>query len=769
MVAQSPYSLKCPSQDELKGLLQGDLPEPRQSLAQDHVGGCNHCQKLLDNLATGEKPHLSSLVLHIDRIQPKSDSAYWAALNRVGSALTEQFPPENTPTDLNLDFLQKSDIPGRIGRIGSFDVIKVIGRGGMGVVLQAFDRSLSREVAVKILDPQLASNTLARQRFCREARSAAAVSHDNVVAVHQVNEDEKSGLPYIVMQLVNGESLEQRLRRVGRLSVIDAVKMGIQAASGLTAAHSQGLIHRDIKPGNILIEKETEKVRLTDFGLARATEDLKLTRSGFVAGTPLYMAPEQARGDEIDPRADLFSLGIVLYEALAGKPPFDGRSPLAVLRRVADEAHAPLHRINPDVPQWLEDAIDQLLEKNPEDRFQSAVEVRDYFTHQLATIEPHTQSEAGAKCGSSASGKISRRRKMHVCWRTVGTMAATFLAGLVIGIVAFLEMTPDRTPSAGTISSPSPVPIQAAVVDEGPESKGVFAPRSGAIWAVALSPKGDRLAMGIESGKVSLWDVAKQSLLIELHPTNADQDPAHNGPVWAVDFTADGTKLLTASDDGSVKVWDSATGKMIRNIPTGVPVRSAAISSSGNLIAIGDRFGTVRIWSLADEKPTVSYEQKSTVNTVAFSADEMMVASAGSDGSVILWDMPLDRKKFNLSVHTSPVYGLGFSPDGDQLITASWDSSAVIWDLKTGSMKRKLMAHEEGVWGAQFAPCGKIVATSGQDGKARLWNAETGEQLASFGRHKGTIHAVRFTNDGKTLITAGRDGTVRLWDVSNCH
>src|SRR5207237_9059325 len=175
----------------------------------------------------------------------------------------------------------------------------------------------------------------AQRRSCREPVAAASVTHDNLVAVHQVDDNGPGGLPYIVMQLVNGETLEQRVKRVGRLPVAEAIRVGFQAAAGLTAAHAAGLIHRDIKPANILLERGTEKVRLTDFGLARATEDLKLTRTGFVAGTPLYMAPEQARGDDIDHRADLFSLGSVLYEALAGMPAFGGKSPAAVLRRAA--------------------------------------------------------------------------------------------------------------------------------------------------------------------------------------------------------------------------------------------------------------------------------------------------------------------------------------------------------------------------------------------------------------------------------------------------
>ncbi|OYV84688.1 MAG: serine/threonine protein kinase, partial [Planctomycetia bacterium 21-64-5] len=178
--------------------------------------------------------------------------------------------------------------------------MRVVGRGGMGVVLEAFDSRLHRNVAVKVLDPELAGDDIARQRFCREARAAASITHENVVAVHQVEKSGEGGLPYMVMQLVSGESLEGRLQRQSPLPIGEVVRIGMQAAHGLEAAHAQGLIHRDIKPGNILLESPHDRVKLTDFGLARATHDVKLTQSGFVSGTPLYMSPEQVMGQEAD-------------------------------------------------------------------------------------------------------------------------------------------------------------------------------------------------------------------------------------------------------------------------------------------------------------------------------------------------------------------------------------------------------------------------------------------------------------------------------------
>src|SRR5438105_8436121 len=227
-------------------------------------------------------------------------------------------------------------------------------------------------VAIKVLTAALAGSAAARRRFRREARAAAAVCHDHVVPVHGVHE--VGGLPYLVMQYVAGEWRQQRLDRAGPLEVAEVVRIGLQAARGLAAAHAQGLVHRDVKPANLLLEDGLARVKITDFGLARMADDVALTRAGVVAGTPEYMAPEQARGEQVDHRADLFSLGSVLYACCTGRPPFRGATAAAVLRQVSDGAPTSLRSLNPDVPAWLEALIGRLLEKDPAGRFPSAAE-----------------------------------------------------------------------------------------------------------------------------------------------------------------------------------------------------------------------------------------------------------------------------------------------------------------------------------------------------------------------------------------------------------
>ncbi|MBN9520412.1 serine/threonine protein kinase, partial [bacterium] len=245
-----------------------------------------------------------------------------------------------------------------------------LGRGAMGVVFRAYEPSLDREVAVKVLAPELAADPAARQRFAREARVAAAIRHDNAVAVYAVRE--QGGVTYLAMELVEGGSLQDRLDAGGALPVADVVRVAAEVAAGLAAAHAKGIVHRDIKPANILLDHHTGRAKITDFGLARVADDANASRDGGLKGTPLYMAPEVFNGEPATARSDLYSLGAMLYALATGRTPFVGTSLVAVLRAVLDTAPVAPCTIRPEVPGWLEAIILQLLAKRPADRFASA-------------------------------------------------------------------------------------------------------------------------------------------------------------------------------------------------------------------------------------------------------------------------------------------------------------------------------------------------------------------------------------------------------------
>ena len=279
----------------------------------------------------------------------------------------------STREEVDLSYLAPSTKPDSLGTLAHYEILQVLGQGGFGTVLKAFDEKLHRLVAIKVLSRELAATSPPRKRFLREARSVAAIKHENVIAIYSV---EEQPLPYIVMEFVDGGTLQDKRDEFGPFPVSEILHIGKQIASGLAAAHAMGLIHRDIKPANILLEKGVvRKAKITDFGLARAADDASMTQSGVIAGTPLYMAPEQARGAKLDARTDLFSLGSVLYALATGHPPFRAPGALAVLRRVTEDAQRPMREVISDIPDWFVAIVDQLLAKDPDDRFQTAEEL----------------------------------------------------------------------------------------------------------------------------------------------------------------------------------------------------------------------------------------------------------------------------------------------------------------------------------------------------------------------------------------------------------
>ncbi len=350
--------------------------------------------------------------------------------------------------DEPLTFLTPSARPDALGRLGHYEVLQVLGRGGFGIVFRAFDEMRQRVVALKVLAPQLAATSPPRKRFLREARSAAQVRHENVVQVYEVAEQP---LPYLAMEFIPGETLQQKLDRVGPLDVPEVLRIGRQIAEGLAAAHATDLIHRDIKPGNVLLEGGQHKVKITDFGLARAADDASISQSGIIAGTPMYMAPEQALGQTLDQ---------LLYQMVAGRPPFRANSAVAVLKRVADDQPRAIREIIPETPQWLCDIIAKLHAKNLDDRYQSAREVADVLADCEAQLKANARLKDFSRIPRSkplATGKSGR-------WKWAAA-AALLLPILTLAVTEFSGVTHLLR---GRESTPDPLQSVNRAVDKGP-------------------------------------------------------------------------------------------------------------------------------------------------------------------------------------------------------------------------------------------------------------------------------------------------------------
>lgn len=363
---------------QLQKLLCGNAQTIGDEAMIAHLEDCPHCQSRLQELAAGAEDWKQAASVLTD-----SDGTAFGRNAFPGKSQRTERP--GWTESMAKDLLSLPPHPEMLGRIVRYDVERLIGSGGMGIVFKAHDTELNRVVAIKLLAPYLASSGSAKNRFAREARSAAGVVDDHVVPIFNV--ESESDPPFLVMQYIAGGSLQEKLDGGGPLEVSEVLRVGLQTAKGLAAAHAQGLIHRDVKPSNILLDEGVERAVLTDFGLARAENDASLTRSGFHPGTPHYMSPEQVRGESIDGRSDLFGLGCVMYAACAGHPPFRAETSYAVLRRVTDESPRPIREINADVPEWLERIVIKLLAKSADDRFQSAEEVAELLEDCLAHVQ----------------------------------------------------------------------------------------------------------------------------------------------------------------------------------------------------------------------------------------------------------------------------------------------------------------------------------------------------------------------------------------------
>ena len=722
---------KCPEVEELRQLIEGSLAGERQQECTQHMDSCECCQTKLMDLATGGT-NLSEIVEHAYEAEPVASSAYWPALKELDADLDETFVPRQTPRsrEVPLHFLQPAADPAYLGRLANFDVMRVLGRGGMGIVLEAFDSKLQRHVALKVLDPDLADDDLSRQRFCREARSAASITHENVVAVYQVEQSVAEGLPYLVMQLINGESLEERLAREKKLPLREIVRIAMQTAHGLVAAHAQGLIHRDIKPGNILLEPPNDRVKLTDFGLARVADDVKLTRTGFVTGTPLYMAPEQALGQEADYRSDLFSFGAVLYEMCAGEPPFAGNSALAILRQIAETRQRPLSELNPEIPEWLARTIDMLLEKKPENRIQSASHLAELLDYEWALMKTSSE-DVPAVCQIALRKRARRNRRIAVA------VGATFLTvGLLTG--AFLANR-----GSGTAASPELVATLSA--------------NAGPVWSVTFDHSDNTVAMAVEDGSVRLWDLANKSVTATLD--------AHRGNIWSMQFSQDGKLLATAGDDGFIKVWKPPQLEPVQTFEHANAVRGLVFANDQQSLFAGSKDGWLRVWSMEHSQPLTETQQRGVVNAVAVSPNNETVATGGSDKVVRLWNAKTLAPKLTLEGHSGQVYGLAFSPDGKRLASCGWDHTIRIWDAGSGLLIKSWIGHTGDIWSIAYSPDGSKLATGGTDGVVKVWDAQTGNPIAKFRSHENAVHTVSFNRSGTLLASGGRDGSVRIWKI----
>lgn len=510
-------------------------------------------------------------------------------------------------------FISRAVEPGAMGQFGPYPVVRFLGAGAAGFVFEAFDKELDRAVVLKILRPELAADDEHRRRFVREAKAAAAVTSDYTLPIFAVGEH--AGLPFIEMPLLAGETLQQRVARAGGLSMNDAIEVCRQTALGLADAHAVGLIHRDIKPANLWVEPDADggirRVRLLDFGLARTAQRAShLTLRGAVIGTPHYMSPEQAQGDDVDHRTDLFSLGVTLYAALTGRMPFSGSSVTASLLATSTKPHTPILSLKPDLPARLADLIDRLLSKHRDGRPASADEVAEELAEILdergADFRPRGGSGSiahpAARTPTPPDPHRSARRSARFDPHRSSRRAPTAPADLTTAVTALVPPTALPTRRRGWWGA---VTVGLAVVAVGLAAAAVGI----ALWPQKTDPHPPDLSpipVGVlhsQSGTMKLSeDPVIDATLMAVDEVNAAggvngrklQPVVADGKSDPVVFAAEAERLLTRERVPVVfGCWTSASRKAVRPVVerhTGLlfyPVQYEGLEQSPAVVYLG--------------------------------------------------------------------------------------------------------------------------------------------------------------------------------------
>jgi serine/threonine protein kinase/WD40 repeat protein len=597
--------------------------------------------------------------------------------------------------------------------------VKELGKGGMGAVYLAVDTRLDRKLALKVMLPEFASNKDAKERFIREAKAVAKIAHDNVVTIFEA--DEREGVPYIAMQFLQGAPLDDFLREKGSPALAHCVRIGIEAARGLAAAHELGLVHRDIKPANLWLEAPNGRVKVLDFGLAKPVgSDSELTKSGAVVGTPAYMSPEQARGVKVDARTDVFSLGTVMYRLLAGKNPFAGENIMAVLMALGMEEPTPIRELNPNVPEPLASFVMRMLSKQPDARPQTALEVAQGLRAALAqpsaptadvstsmpvvvsvqpvpqsmqlTIAPEsafanlTDDENDATQAESepvAAESPAPRTRSKVPLIAGGLVALVAAVGVAIALGTGGKKPDDTAKNV----DPPPVPQ--------PKEKEKDKPKPGA-WVP--SPEWKPVPVGASPfDKLDANEIPKDERFAWQPPELVAIIGSHKGRMWgggAACFSPDG-KLVAAGMKPVIWDFETQTPKWEVKLPANVWANPFAFSPDGNRLYLSEHAGVLAFDLTADgPKPHKTKPDGAPEYFVKFEGPGTWALAEGGKTLVrVLWrhDKPQKAACYDLSgaepreTSSLMAHELHCAADANQVVYRAPDGKVMRAAIKNGA------------------------------------------------------------------------------------
>jgi serine/threonine protein kinase len=673
---------------------------------------------------------------------------------------------------------------------GRYQLLRELGRGGMGVVWLAKDQLVDRQVAVKELRPPAGltdeERETYRRRALQEARSAARIHHPGAVLLYDVLPATSSDdAIYLIMELVPGPTLAELVRRNGALPAAAVATYGLQLLSVLDAAHALGVVHRDVKPANIIITPGGQ-AKLTDFGIAHAVGEARLTSSG-IMGTQAYMAPELFDAAPITPAADVWSLGATLFAAAEGYGPFDRDTAGATLRAILlDELPVPR------CPQPLAGAIAWMLQRDPARRATTA-QARAQLLHagaaRFAPAAPEGQA-AGPPVppplpGPAAGGQTPWEQ-VAATWpppppapvpgpqpaqapaparprhgrRLVIIGAVAVVVAITASVVPFLLKSSASQTLAATLVNPS---------NANPD-----------VNSIAFSPNGTTLAVGDQDKNAYLWDLTTRRIVATL------TSPVGSYAVSSVAFSPDGKTLAAGDNDGSTFLWDVATGQLAATLsdPASASgagsegVNAVAFSPNGKLLAAADGDDSVYLWNVATHQVTATLTDPSglanQMRSVAFSPDSATVATGNEEGKTYLWNVATGKLTATLTDPSGEnVVSVAFSSHGPMLATGDDDGSAYLWNVTTGRLAATLSGGSSGVSSVAFSPDGKTVAVGNEDNNTYLSDVATGQPTATLSNpqpaagNSDGVTAVAFSPNGTMLAAGDGDDKIYLWHLAS--
>jgi WD40 repeat protein len=704
---------------------------------------------------------------------------------------------------------------------GDYILQQEIAHGGMGVVYRATQLSLNRTVAIKLLLLGRYSSPQTIARFRREAQSAAALRHPNIVAIHEVGEHD--GQHYLSMDYVEGQSLAHKLR-AGPLDQRRAADITCHIARAIHYAHEQAVLHRDIKPSNILLDT-LGHVRITDFGLAKKLHptsdpdpDPTLTLTGQIVGTPNYLSPEQAAANhsQVGPISDVYSIGALLYELLTGRPPFLANSLQETLLRIRDEPPLNPRTHNPALHPDLQTITLKCLRKEPAHRYPTAAALADdlhrWLHHLPITARPTpapqrawlwcrrkprqasllaatTLAILAALTTLTISNLRIRSAETHATYQrdraqSLATQSQRDLIRMhtltgnrlvdeghhLIALLSFVQaLRLDPHPDHSLPARNARFRIQATLEHSPRLVQTLFHGRW--IMDLAFTPDATRLASCGSEKNAILWDLATGRPLAP--PLTC------RGTVQTISFDPQGTRLLTMDSSGTARIWHAPTGspltppmrpadynpKSIRSNFTKLKP-AATFSPDGKSVLTAWGSKSAHLWDAATGKPLLAFPHTTIVHHAAFSHDGLNVVTSADDGTARIWDATTGKPLSHPLQHPTGIAWAQFSPDGQRILTVADRRDVRIWNWARHQPIGQPITHGSVLFHASFAPDGNSILTASWDTTARIWDAATGLALAQF-NHPGGLASATFSPDGQTVATGCFDGIARIWDVAS--